>query len=177
MCGKYNNFKHFKIYITENNTYHVNGYTYGIYQDVLELLETQLNFSTTLYKREKEAWGMIYPQPNGSFIGTGIIGDIFFKRADLAVAPLGNVIGRARYVDYLPSLKYYYIDLFISRASGEYAIDLHLLLSPFAQDSWMLIISTAIIMALVKLGLLNIFGEILILYYRIGTFSLQKFCG
>ena len=148
----------------------MNGYTYGIFQDVLELLETQLNFSTTLYKRKEEAWGMIYPQPNGSFIGTGIIGDIFFKRADLAVAALGNVIGRARYVDYLPSLKYYYIDLFISRASGEHAIDIHLLLSPFAQDSWMLIISTAIIMALVKLGLLNIFGEILIQYYRIVLF-------
>ena len=102
---------------------------------------------------------MIYPQPNGTFHGTGIIGDIFFKRADLAVAPLGNVIERARYVYYLPSLKHYFIDLYISRASGEYAIDLHLLLSPFAQDSWMLIIFTSIIIALVKLGLLNIFGE------------------
>ena len=33
----------------------VNGYTYGLFQDVLEELETQLNFTTLLYKNKKGA--------------------------------------------------------------------------------------------------------------------------
>ena len=49
----------------------VNGYTYGIFNDVLEALQSQLNFTSNLYKRKKTAWGYIFPQPNGTFRGTG----------------------------------------------------------------------------------------------------------
>ena len=51
----------------------VNGYTYGIFNDVLEALQSQLNFTSNLYKRKKTAWGYIFPQPNGTFRGTGNI--------------------------------------------------------------------------------------------------------
>ena len=59
-------------YFPNNQTYLVNGYTYGKYNDVLETLQSQLNFTTDLYKRKETAWGYIYPQPNGTYIGTGI---------------------------------------------------------------------------------------------------------
>ena len=78
-------------YITEakfysnNDTYSVNGYTYGVLNDVLQILQSELNFSTQLYKRKDGQWGYIYNQSDGSFKGTGMIGDIFFKRADFAV--------------------------------------------------------------------------------------------
>ena len=101
---------------------------------------------------------MIYPQPNGTFHGTGIIGDIFFERADMAVAPLGIVLDRAIYIDYLPPIKFAYIGMYIKKGSNENALDLNLLLSPFAQDSWILMILTSIIIGLVKLGLLKIHG-------------------
>ena len=50
----------------------VNGYTYGLFQDVLEELESKLNFSTLLYKNKKDEWGFVYPQSDGTFRGTGI---------------------------------------------------------------------------------------------------------
>ena len=53
------------------NVLKVNGYTYGIFNDVLEALQSQLNFTSNLYKRKKTAWGYIFPQPNGTFTGTG----------------------------------------------------------------------------------------------------------
>ena len=58
-------------YFSNNKTYKVNGYTYGIFNDVLETLQSQLNFTSNLYKRKKAAWGYVYPQPNGTFRGTG----------------------------------------------------------------------------------------------------------
>ena len=77
-------------FYTNNETYLVNGYMSGIMFDILEILQNRLNFSTLLYKRKKESWGFIYPQSNGTFTGTGMVGDIFFQRADLIVAPLGT---------------------------------------------------------------------------------------
>ena len=66
-------------YFPNNQTYLVNGYTYGKYNDVLETLQSQLNFTTDLYKRKETAWGYIYPQPNGTYIGTGIKKTFFLQ--------------------------------------------------------------------------------------------------
>ena len=126
---------------------------------MLHTLQTRLNFSTSLYKRKEAAWGMIYPQPNGTYHGTGMIGDIFFKRADLAVAPLSYVTERAHYVDYLPSIKHFNLGIYISKASAEHTLDLLLFISPFAQETWMLIGMTSVIISLVKLSLHKYFGK------------------
>ena len=79
------NYKTEAKFNSNNDTYIVNGYTYGILNDVLHILQNQLNFSTQLYKRKDAQWGYIYNQSDGSFKGTGMVGDIFFKRADFAV--------------------------------------------------------------------------------------------
>ena len=59
-------------YFPNNETYMINGFTYGIFDDVFKIMEYTLNFSSAKYKRKVEAWGSIYPQPDGSFKGTGI---------------------------------------------------------------------------------------------------------
>ena len=92
-------------YFHNNESYLVNGFIYGLFNDILEILQDELNFTTILYKRKEPAWGYIYPQTNGSYIGTGAIGDIFFKRVDLAVGPFYYVIDRALYVNYLPDIR------------------------------------------------------------------------
>ena len=89
-----------------------------------------------------------------------MVGDIFYKNADITVAPLGVTFERGSYVDFLPTVKHYYMDLYISKDSQEHAIDFHLLLSPFAQDSWIVIIFASLVIALVKLGILKLHGNI-----------------
>ena len=59
-------------YFSSNGTYEVTGFTYGLFNDVLDILQDCLNFTTVLYKRKEVAWGYIYPQPNGSYVGTGL---------------------------------------------------------------------------------------------------------
>ena len=94
-------------YFPENQTYLLNGFTYGMYQEVLELLEDQLNFTSQIFKRKDGQWGMVYPQEDGTYKTSGFIGDLFLKNADFAI---GNVIileVRAQFVDYLPAVGKY----------------------------------------------------------------------
>ena len=94
-------------YFPENETYLLNGFTYGIYQDLLDTLQDHLNFSAKIFKRKDGQWGNVFPQSDGTFVTVGFIGDLFLKKADFAV---GNVIifqTRAQFVDYLPAVGIY----------------------------------------------------------------------
>ena len=81
-----------KNYFSNNKTYLVNGYIYGLFYDIFREIEDHLNFTTLLYKNEEEAWGYIYPQPNGTYRGTGVVGDVFFQRADLGTTIIPEAI-------------------------------------------------------------------------------------
>ena len=94
-------------YFPENETYLLNGFTYGIYHDVLNVLQDHLNFSTRLFKRKDGAWGMVYPQDDGTFRTVGFIGDLFLKKADFAIASVIILKDRAQFVDYLPAMGLY----------------------------------------------------------------------
>ena len=94
-------------YFPNNETYLINDYVYGICVDVLKELESELNFTTLIFKRKTEAWGFVQEWPNGTFTGSGMVGDIFSKRADLVVTSLSIIPERAQYVDFLPPLLNY----------------------------------------------------------------------
>ena len=133
-----------------NQTYLVNGYTYGLMYDILEQLQNKFNFTTLLYKKKKEAWGYVYPQPNGSYIATGMVGDIFFKRSDLIVAPLALVYKRALYIDYLPPVTEFLCGVFIQNSDLSEHLDLDTFVAPFNYTLWMMILLSTFIIAVMK---------------------------
>ena len=133
-----------------NQTYLVNGYIYGLMYDILEELQTKLNFTTLLYKRKKSAWGYVYPQPNGSYIGTGMVGDIFFKRSDIIVAPLAMLYKRAIYIDYLPPVTTYLCGVYIQNSDLSEHVDLDTFVAPFSFNLWMIILLSTFMTAIMK---------------------------
>ena len=137
-------------YFSNNQTFLINGYTYGLFNDILHILEAKLNFSTLLYKRKKVGWGYIFPQPNGSYIGTGMAGDIFFNRAEIIVAPFGLFLKRALYIDFLPPVQTYLAALYTPTLDTAESIDLKLFISPFTINVWMTIGVISILTAIVK---------------------------
>ena len=98
---------------------------------MLQELESQLNFTTALFRRKAGGWGYVYPQNDGSYKATGMIGDIFFKRADIAVAPLTINLNRGTYVDFAIPFTKEPVGLYIKSKSLQGDFDFHLLLSPF----------------------------------------------
>ena len=49
-------------YFPQNETFLVTGKTSGIFNDILEAVEKQLNFTTESYKRKVEWWGNVDAQ-------------------------------------------------------------------------------------------------------------------
>ena len=142
-------------YFANNRTYEVTRFTYGLFHDVLDILQDCLNFTTILYKRKEVAWGYIYPQANGSYVGTGLIGDVFFGKADIAVAPLTYVIDRALYVNFLPPIKPHWSAIYIPMTYHE-DIDLDTYIHPFSSILWTIVIITGVILSMTKLLFLYI---------------------
>ena len=145
-------------YYSENDTYLINGYTSGIYQDVLEIFEKRLNFSTLLYLRGDGVWGNVYHMTNGTTFGTGIIGDLYYNRVDLAIAPLYIKHSRGLYIDYLPPLDPYLIGIYTPRIGDSESYDFAAFLSIFSTELWVFILVSAFFIAGIKLFLLHMHG-------------------
>ena len=70
LMNAFSNYTQFAPYFPNNETYLINGYAYGLFHDILKVLETRLNFTTNIYKRKVTAWGYVYPQDDGSYTGS-----------------------------------------------------------------------------------------------------------
>ena len=116
---------------TNNETYLVTDYVSGLYYDILKEVQSQLNFTTSLYKRKVVAWGLVYPLANGSFDATGMVGDLFFQRVDLVVASLTIIKERALYIDMLMPIASENVGLYIQSQNSKGTFDFGLLFSPF----------------------------------------------
>ena len=127
----YPNFTKTATFFPNNETYLVTDYVYGIFFDVLMELQKQLNFTTILYKRKEIAWGFVYPQNDGTFEATGIVGDLFFDKVDMVVAPLAIFYRRALYIDYLLPLTQKIIGIYIPSTASQGKFDFDMVFSPF----------------------------------------------
>ena len=117
-------------YFSENETYLVNDYISGAFHDILLELQSQINFTTKFFKRKERSWGYVYPQKNGSYVATGMVGDLFFNRADLAVTSLSINPERAKYIDFLIQLDSQKIGLYIPIESSKGDFDYDIFFSP-----------------------------------------------
>ena len=119
------------LFFESNQTYLVTNCTSGRFYDIFLSMQTQLNFTADLYNRLDKGWGYVYPQTNGSFHATGMVGDIFFRRADLIVAILTIVHKRALYIDYLNPVAPDELGLFITSSHSEGKVQFGILFHPF----------------------------------------------
>ena len=113
------------------------GFTFGFINDLIIELQSRLNFSVLLYKHQIEQWGFIDLLPNGTLHGSGIVGDVFYKRVDMAVAPLSIIYRRALYIDYLPPVVPDFVGIFIPTVDE--MINLNTFHLPYSPRLWMVI--------------------------------------
>ena len=83
------------------------------------------------------------------------MGDIFFKRADLAVAPLSRNVERDPYIDFFPPLDLYLNGVYIPIVDSSKNIYWDTFISPFHFELWCMIITFSIGIAAMKLLVLN----------------------
>ena len=85
-----------------------------------------------------------------------MVGDIFFKRADLIVAPLVMLLQRALYIDYMPPVIDYFCGIYIPNNEFSDQLDLDMFIVPFTTTLWATIFATTILIAMLKSILLFI---------------------
>ena len=135
-------------YFSNNETYEITDFTFGLYDDVLMTLQDRLNFTSVLYKRKNGSFGFVNYK-NGSYEGIGTIGDIFFKRVDIGVAPFAIQIERALYVDYLPPLQQGFCGIYIPIKNKE-SIAFETYLAPFTPFLWITLAFTGVTFAIMR---------------------------
>ena len=145
-------------YFQNNETYLVNGFADGLIHDILMTLQDKLNFTTMLYIRKKDTSGGFIHCKNGTCEGTGLIGDIFFKRADIALAAFSMIIDRANYVDYLHPIMAKTRGIYIPISKTE-KIVFQTYLAPFSPALWITLALTGITFAAWRFLLLKVHGS------------------
>ena len=123
------NWKDQAKFFDSNQTYLVTKFTSGSFHDVLIAMQKELNFTAELYKRKDSGWGQVYPQKDGSFHASGMVGDVFFGRADVIASTLTVTIKRSLSIDYLNPIAPDVVGLFIpsgiSKGKFEFGILFH----------------------------------------------------
>ena len=143
-------------YFSNNETYEITGFTYGLFHDVLMTLQDRLNFTTVLYKRKKVSWGFINDK-NGSYEGIGIIGDIYYGKADIGVAPFSMIIERAIYIDYSPPISQEFQGIYIPISNNEH-ITFDTYLAPFTVLLWITLAFIGVTFSILRFLLLKVHG-------------------
>ena len=99
---------------------------------------------------------ILFPLLDGSLEVGGIMGDIYYNRAELVVTSFGMYYDRALYMDYYPDLYPYYAGLYLPLTdNASEKIDFFLIFSPFAEIMWITIAIATLGVALFKISLLK----------------------
>jgi hypothetical protein len=131
-------------YFPGNKTYEVTGLTYGYYTEILSILESKLNFTTRLYKRQDGIWGLAtIDKSTGKFNASGMLIDVMSGNADMIATFLSIVPERTLVVDYLPPTRSDYGGLFIRNDNTFDDLDFTTYFEPLSNQVWLLILIIA----------------------------------
>ena len=134
-----------------NQTYLVNDYTFGTFNDVIQLLANHFNLTLELYKQKKQVWGNVYRAKNGTITANGIVGDVFAKQVDIAVASLSMTPQRAEYISFLNPISPEILSIAIPAHAIYESPDFDVFLKPFHWPLWIAIFVATFIIAIAKL--------------------------
>ena len=138
-------------YVKDGKTYFsVNGYTFGTFYDVVTILEERLNLSINLFRQETQEWGDAYVDSNGSIITTELVGDIFWKRADIAATSMSFTRSRADFLSFLTPIATEDLNIVVPRKTISESLDFAVFLKPLHLHMWLVILGMVIVITLTK---------------------------
>ena len=137
-------------FFKSNQTYLMNGFVKGVFIDILEHMQENLNFSTTLYKRKDISFGNMKKWVNGTVTGNGMVSDIFFKRADMIIAAVLITEKRSIYIDILRPLLPVKWGLYISKGAVHDSMEYDNYFKAFNFYSWATILFAIIMIGIIK---------------------------
>ena len=133
-------------YFPSNKTYDVTGSVHGSVFDIWMLLQNNLNFTTRIYSRMDDKWGVPIQHANGSIsVPDGIIKDGMDGLADILLAELIIMYDRYLAIDYLVPYDSYPNGIFVNKDSIQQSFDFEVFYKPFDKWTWTILISSSLI--------------------------------
>ena len=132
------------LYFPSNETYDVTGLVAGSTFDIWTILQNTLNFTTRIYSRTDNKWGVPIQHPNGSIsVPDGIIKDSMDSLADILLAPLSVLYNRYLVIDYMVPLDSKLTGIFVN--SIQESNDFEVFYKPFDKWTWSALISSSLL--------------------------------
>ena len=119
----------------------------GYYKDILNNLEDRFNFTTTLYKRHDNVWGMPNLLKNGTVLHYGMIKNVVEGSSEFGLAAFGYDPFRAQFVDHFPFITTGYLGIFTAAEIKHEEPNWKLYLNILKRDLWLSILTISIISA------------------------------
>ena len=132
-------------YFSSNETYDVTGLVQGPIFDIWTILQNNLNFTTKIYSKMNDKWGVPIQHPNGSIIvQDGIIKDGMDGSADILLAGLVMMYERRLVVNFLFPLQSSTNGIFVNKDSMKESLDFEVFQKPFDNWTWTMLISSSL---------------------------------
>ena len=136
-------------YFYSNQTYDVTDIIQGKYFEILTILQNNLNFTTKIYSRMDDKWGVPNLHPNGSIsVPDGIIKDGMDGSADILLARLAMMSERYLAIDYLFPLKSHSNGIFVNKDSMKESLDFEVFQKPFDKWTWTTLVLSSLIVTI-----------------------------
>ena len=136
-------------YFPSNETYHVTGLVKGSLFEVWTILQNNLNFTTKIYSRMDNKWGIPIQHRNGSIsVPDGIIKNSMDSSADILLAPLTITYQRHLVIDYLVPLYSLATGIYIDKDSIQDSLDFVVFYKPFDKWTWTTLTLSSLIVAI-----------------------------
>ena len=136
-------------YFPSNETYDVTNFVHGSMFDIWMILQKNLNFTTKIYTRKDDKWGVPIQHPNGSIsVPDGIIKDAMEGSADVLLAYLVIMYDRYLAIDYLIPLESSANGIYIKKDSIHESLDFEVFQMPFNKWTWTALIISSLIVSI-----------------------------
>ena len=136
-------------YFHSNETYDVTGLVQGTIFDIWTILQNNLNFTTKIYSRMNNKWGVPIQHPNESIsVPDGIIKDGMDGSADILLTSLTILYNRYLVIDYLIPLVNSPTGIYVSKNSIQESLDIEVFYKPFDKWTWTTLIASSLIVTI-----------------------------
>ena len=136
-------------YFPSNKTYDVTGSAQGLIFDIWKLLQNNLNFTTRIYSRMDDKWGVPIQHANGSIsVPDGIIKDGMDGLADILLNRIVIMQERCLVIDFLVPLTSYSNGIFVKKDSMKERLDFQVFQKPLDKWTWTAMISSSLIITI-----------------------------
>ena len=133
-------------YFSSNQTYDVTNSIQGSFFHIWKNLESTMNFTTKIYKRNVKSWGVPRQLSNGTIeLSNGIIKDVWSGKAHVILSAATILHARYLAIDYLQPIRTGHGGIFVKKEDLHEGFDLSVYWHPFEDWTWISILSTSVI--------------------------------